>query len=58
VQFRSTSNYVEIDFINTVNGELTTDKSKFLIGADGINSNVRKIVYPNEGTPIWQGLNI
>jgi 2-polyprenyl-6-methoxyphenol hydroxylase-like FAD-dependent oxidoreductase len=58
VQFRSTLNYVEIDFINPINGELTIDKSKFLIGADGINSSVRKFLYPNEGTPIWQGLNI
>lgn len=57
-EFRSELDYVEIDFINTLTGKLTTDKAKLLIGADGINSCVRKILYPNEGTPIWQGLNI
>jgi len=26
-----------------------------LIGADGINSNVRRQLYPNEGEPVWSG---
>jgi 2-polyprenyl-6-methoxyphenol hydroxylase-like FAD-dependent oxidoreductase len=58
VHFRSSLDYVEMDFVNTITGKLITDKSKLLIGADGINSSVRKILYPNEGLPIWRGLNI
>jgi 2-polyprenyl-6-methoxyphenol hydroxylase-like FAD-dependent oxidoreductase len=58
IQFRSKSNYVEVDFVNPLTGELNTDKAKLLIGADGINSTVRKNLYPNEGIPVWQGLQI
>ena len=50
--------YVQVDFVNTITGHLSRGEAKFLIGADGINSTVRKILYPNEGLPIWQGLNI
>jgi 5-methylphenazine-1-carboxylate 1-monooxygenase len=34
-----------------VDNELFTEKADFLIGADGINSVVRKQLYPNEGPP-------
>jgi 2-polyprenyl-6-methoxyphenol hydroxylase-like FAD-dependent oxidoreductase len=58
ISFKSYQDYVQIDFIHTITGDLITDKAKYFIGADGINSTVRKILYPNEGTPIWRGLNI
>jgi 2-polyprenyl-6-methoxyphenol hydroxylase-like FAD-dependent oxidoreductase len=55
VTFRSQSNYVEADFINPITGQLTTDFAKVLVGADGITSTVRKILYPDEGPPLWDG---
>ncbi len=58
VMFRLKSNYVEADFINSITGELTTDFAKVIVGADGINSTVRQILYPNEGLPLWDGLKI
>ena len=58
INFKLHSDYVQVDFVNTITGHLSSDKAKFLIGADGINSTVRKILYPDEGLPIWQGLNI
>ncbi|CAF1161058.1 unnamed protein product [Adineta steineri] len=47
-----------MDFLNTTTGEIKSDVTKLLIGADGINSSVRKILYSNEGPPICQGLHI
>lgn len=33
-----------------------TCEGDFLIGADGIHSNVRAILNPDEGTPVWSGI--
>jgi 2-polyprenyl-6-methoxyphenol hydroxylase-like FAD-dependent oxidoreductase len=58
VAFRLQSNYVEVDFINPITGQLTTDFAKVIVGADGINSTVRRILYPDEGPPLWEGLKL
>jgi 2-polyprenyl-6-methoxyphenol hydroxylase-like FAD-dependent oxidoreductase len=58
VAFRSQMTHVEVDFVNTSTGQLTTELAKVLIGADGINSAVRKILYPKESSPLWAGLNV
>jgi 2-polyprenyl-6-methoxyphenol hydroxylase-like FAD-dependent oxidoreductase len=58
VAFRSYSDYVEVDFVNSSTGDLITERAKVLVGADGINSTVRKILYPNEGRPLWKGTTI
>ncbi|CAF0804734.1 unnamed protein product [Adineta steineri] len=55
IAFRSYSDYVEADFVNPCTGDINTERAKLLIGADGINSTVRKILYPNEGRPLWRG---
>jgi 2-polyprenyl-6-methoxyphenol hydroxylase-like FAD-dependent oxidoreductase len=44
VAFRSYSDYVEVDFVNASTGDLNTERAKVLVGADGINSTVRKIL--------------
>jgi 2-polyprenyl-6-methoxyphenol hydroxylase-like FAD-dependent oxidoreductase len=58
VAFRSYSEYVEVDFVNSTTGDLNTERAKVLVGADGINSSVRKILYPDEGGPLWRGLKL
>jgi 2-polyprenyl-6-methoxyphenol hydroxylase-like FAD-dependent oxidoreductase len=58
VAFRSLPTHVEADFVNPITGQLTTELAKVLVGVDGINSTVRKILYPNEGPPLWSGLNL
>jgi 2-polyprenyl-6-methoxyphenol hydroxylase-like FAD-dependent oxidoreductase len=55
VAFRSQSNHIEADFVNPISGQLITDFAKVLVGADGINSTVRQILYPDEGPPLWDG---
>ncbi|CAF0773964.1 unnamed protein product [Adineta steineri] len=46
-----------MNFLNTTTGEIKSDVIKLLIGADEINSTVRKVLYPNDGPPICQGLH-
>ncbi|CAF1091215.1 unnamed protein product [Rotaria sordida] len=58
VSFRSQPHYVEVDFVNSITGEFNTERAKVLLGADGINSTVRKILYPDEGPPLWQGITM
>ncbi|CAF4883356.1 unnamed protein product [Rotaria sp. Silwood1] len=58
VVFRSVSDHVEVDFVNPSTGGQNTELAKVLVGADGINSTVRKILYPDEGRPLWSGVTI
>ena len=55
--FENTSNGVEASFTNKETGEfITTVQADLLIGADGINSVVRKQFYPDEGAPKFSGI--
>ena len=58
VSFRSHADYVEVDFVNSSTGNLITERAKVLVGADGINSAVRKILHPDEGRPLWRGIKL
>jgi 2-polyprenyl-6-methoxyphenol hydroxylase-like FAD-dependent oxidoreductase len=58
VAFRSHSDHVEVDFLHPVTGHVTTELAKVLIGADGINSTIRKVLWPDEGPPLWEGLTM
>jgi 5-methylphenazine-1-carboxylate 1-monooxygenase len=47
---------VTAQFIERSSGERLVDATgDFLIGADGIRSSVRALLYPNEGAPRWRG---
>lgn len=54
VNFRDKTDYIEADFIDS-EGRIITEKGKVLIGADGIHSAVRKLLYPDEKSPLWSG---
>ncbi|CAF1085008.1 unnamed protein product [Adineta ricciae] len=58
IEFNEKSNLIELKFLNTKINKIKVIQTKILIGADGINSSVRKIFYPNEGLPVWKGLQI
>lgn len=38
------------------NGNRIRSRGELLIGADGIHSNVRAALYPDEGEPVWNGV--
>ncbi|GIJ50359.1 flavin-dependent oxidoreductase [Virgisporangium aliadipatigenens] len=40
--------------VRTVDGSTATVEADALIGADGIRSAVRAVLYPDEGPPVWQ----
>ncbi|WP_435354867.1 flavin-dependent oxidoreductase [Emticicia sp. SJ17W-69] len=55
-EFQDNGNEVVATFINRENGEvILQEKGDILIGADGINSVVRKQLYPQEGGPCYSG---
>jgi 2-polyprenyl-6-methoxyphenol hydroxylase-like FAD-dependent oxidoreductase len=56
VSFRQQPSHVEVDFINPATGDLNIERGKVLVGADGINSAVRRILYPDEGPTLWDGV--
>ena len=46
-------------FKDTASGrDLPPQSGSAVIGCDGINSAVRKLLYPNEGPPIYSGVNM
>ena len=56
VAFRTHADYVEVGFVDSSTGRMSSERAKVLVGADGINSTVRRILYPDEGDPLWRGI--
>jgi 5-methylphenazine-1-carboxylate 1-monooxygenase len=55
VAFSERADRVEARFERRDNGETIVADGDALIGADGIHSVTRSILYPNEGPPVWNG---
>jgi 2-polyprenyl-6-methoxyphenol hydroxylase-like FAD-dependent oxidoreductase len=56
LDFQDDGNQVTATFINKETGEIAaTETADILIGADGINSVVRKKLYPHEGAVVYSG---
>jgi len=54
--WEETATGVRARFIHRRTGEHRGDaEGSLLIGAEGIHSSVRSVLYPNEGPPIWNG---
>ena len=53
--FEQSPEGVKIKCVNKKTGKNEHFFGNILIGCDGINSNIRKQMYPNEGSPIWNG---
>lgn len=54
--FEQDGSGVTAHFIDRPTGRrLASDRADVLIGADGINSAVRRVLYPNEGEPVSSG---
>jgi 5-methylphenazine-1-carboxylate 1-monooxygenase len=54
--WEETSTKVIARFIDKRSGDRLPDQEgDLLLGADGIHSTVRQILYPNEGPPLWNG---
>lgn len=57
--FREHNGTVELEFVDRVSGRpVATVTADVAIGADGIHSVVRRQLYPNEGSPIWNGISL
>lgn len=46
---------VRAELVDRHSGGRLTDRADILIGADGIHSRVRQLLYPDEGPPLWNG---
>jgi 2-polyprenyl-6-methoxyphenol hydroxylase-like FAD-dependent oxidoreductase len=55
VAFRERGNRVVAHFERRAGGGRIEAAGDALIGADGIHSTVRSILYPHEGPPVWSG---
>ena len=58
VSFTQDANSVTTHFVDADNQPLPSFKSTVMVGCDGINSTLRKQLYPDEGEPIYSGLTI
>ncbi|CAF0897149.1 unnamed protein product [Didymodactylos carnosus] len=56
IGFESFAEHVEVKFLDRSSNEIVKKSAKLLIGADGISSTVRTILYPDEGPPVWSGV--
>ena len=54
MSWHETDGQVEASFVSA-SGERFAVKGDVLIGADGIHSQLRRILFPNEGVPRWSG---
>lgn len=55
VGFEERQDRIVASFVNRQGGGATSVEGDALVGADGIHSTVRSILYPSEGPPIWNG---
>ena len=50
---------VRVEFVDPSTGEnLETETADLVIAADGIHSTIRKKYYPDEGAPLYAGINL
>jgi 2-polyprenyl-6-methoxyphenol hydroxylase-like FAD-dependent oxidoreductase len=54
VSYRETDSQIEATFVSA-SGESFVESGDVLIGADGIHSRLRQILFPDEGKPRWSG---
>lgn len=54
--FKIHPNGVNMKLSSGVQNSTLNEETELLIGADGINSNIRKMLYPNEGAPLRNGI--
>ena len=53
------NNNINVSFIDSATKKnLGTEKADIVIAADGIHSTIRSKFYPNEGKPIYAGINL
>tara|TARA_B100000965_G_scaffold354213_1_gene330575 strand:- start:12 stop:1271 length:1260 start_codon:yes stop_codon:yes gene_type:complete len=55
ISFENLSSGVKLNCFNKRSKKEETFSGSVLVGCDGINSQVRKQMYPNEQPPIWNG---
>jgi 5-methylphenazine-1-carboxylate 1-monooxygenase len=55
MSFEQARTHVNATFRDTETGAVVVDDGDILVGADGIHSTVRRLLYPNEGVPHFAG---
>ena len=53
--FKNLSSSVELQYLNKNTKKNETFYGDILVACDGINSNIRKQLFPDEGDPLWNG---